>query len=82
MTSKAFIFLIQPQSELDIGSWYVTHPTTLPTTPPRTLRVVVVQAGSLKQFLLLLLVIEQLFNLYSMCVMRGQPITVTGKQAF
>ena len=25
---------------------------TLPTTPPRTLRVVVVQAGSLKQFLL------------------------------
>ena len=24
--------LIQPQSELDIGSWYVTHPT-LPTHP-------------------------------------------------
>ena len=44
--------LIQPQSELDIGSWYVTYLPTLPTTPPRTLRVVVVQAGSLKQFLL------------------------------
>ena len=38
-----------------LGSWYVTHPTHHPTTPPRTLRVVVVQAGSLKQFLLFLL---------------------------
>ena len=30
---------------------------TLPTTPPRTLRVVVVQAGSLKQFLLLIIIV-------------------------
>ena len=30
------LILIQPQSELDIGSWYVTyppHPTYLPTHP-------------------------------------------------
>ena len=48
-----FNILIQPQSELDIGSWCVTYPPPYPPPhPPRTLRVVVVQAGSLKQFLL------------------------------
>ena len=45
-------FVDPATGELDIGSWYVTH---LPTPPPRNLCVVVVQAGSLKKFLLCLL---------------------------